>query len=60
MFVHILVLVRGFDDGGDRRFAQRRGRRRKPIKIVVLGDSLSAGLGLAGLGGVPGSSSKRP
>ncbi len=32
----------------------------KPIKVVVLGDSLSAGLGLSAVRRIPGAAYKRP
>ena len=61
MFVHMLVLGLRFDDGGNRPLRQTPGRRHaKPIKMVVLGDSLSAGLGLPASAGVPGAACKRP
>ena len=47
MFVHILVLGVALMTGGT-AFAQSQGAAEvKPIKMVVLGDSLSAGLGLS-------------
>jgi acyl-CoA thioesterase-1 len=53
MFVHILVLGVVLMTAG-RGFAQTPGSAgAKPIKIVVLGDSLSAGLGLSGSAAFP-------
>lgn len=51
MFVHILVLGVGLMTAGA-GFAQT-GASAKPIKMVVLGDSLSAGLGLPGPAAFP-------
>ncbi len=45
MTVHILVLMLGLMTAGP---ALAEAAAAKPIKVVVLGDSLSAGLGLAG------------
>ena len=48
MFVHILVLIMALMTAGP-AFAQAPAAAPdKPIKMVVLGDSLSAGLGLSG------------
>jgi len=53
MFVHILVLGMGLMTAGT-GFAQTPvAAAAKPIKIVVLGDSLSAGLGLSGSAAFP-------
>jgi len=57
MFVHILVLGVGLMTAGT-GFAQTQTETQaaavaKPIKIVVLGDSLSAGLGLSGSAAFP-------
>src|SRR5664279_2923416 len=53
MFVHILVLGVGLMTAGT-GFAQTAvAAAAKPIKIVVLGDSLSAGLGLSGSAAFP-------
>ena len=53
MFVHILVLGVGLMTAGT-GVAQTPGAAvAKPIKIVVLGDSLSAGLGLSGSAAFP-------
>ncbi|SHG39345.1 (3S)-malyl-CoA thioesterase [Bradyrhizobium erythrophlei] len=53
MFVHILVLGMVLMTAGA-GFAQAPGAAgAKPIKIVVLGDSLSAGLGLTGSAAFP-------
>ena len=49
MFVHILVLIMALMTGGT-GFAQAPA---KPIKMVVLGDSLSAGLGLSASAAFP-------
>jgi len=50
MFAHILVLTLGLTMAGGLILARPAlaAGEAKPIKIVVLGDSLSAGLGLAG------------
>ena len=53
MFVHILVLIIGLMTVG-RGFAGRgASETAKPIKMVVLGDSLSAGLGLPAAAAFP-------
>src|SRR5665647_1528640 len=53
MFVHILVLGVVLMTAGT-GFAQTKAvAEAKPIKIVVLGDSLSAGLGLSGSAAFP-------
>jgi acyl-CoA thioesterase I len=53
MFVHILVLSLGLMTAGP-AFAQTSAAGpAKPIKMVVLGDSLSAGLGLSGPAAFP-------
>ena len=53
MFVHILVLGVALMTAGT-AFAQTQGLAgAKPIKIVVLGDSLSAGLGLSASAAFP-------
>ena len=59
MFAHIRVLIVALMTAGT-GFCPSPGRRAatKPVKMVVLGDSLSAGLGLSGLGGVPGAFAK--
>ena len=49
MFVHILVLIMALMTGGA-AFAQAPA---KPLKMVVLGDSLSAGLGLSASAAFP-------
>ena len=49
MFVHILVLIMALMTGGA-AFAQAQA---KPVKMVVLGDSLSAGLGLSASAAFP-------
>jgi len=46
MFVHILVLVLALVMAGTASAQAPAPRAAKPIKMVVLGDSLSAGLGL--------------
>jgi acyl-CoA thioesterase-1 len=45
MFAHMLVLAIGLFAAGT-SFAQAPAAQAKPVKMVVLGDSLSAGLGL--------------
>src|ERR1019366_7513008 len=53
MFVHMLVLSLALMAAGT-AFAQApAAREAKPIKIVVLGDSLSAGLGLSASSAFP-------
>jgi acyl-CoA thioesterase-1 len=53
MFMHILVLIMGLMTA-EMAFAQTAvAGRAKPIKLVVLGDSLSAGLGLSGVAAFP-------
>ncbi len=53
MFMHILVLGMALMTAGT-AFAQTQdAARARPIKIVVLGDSLSAGLGLSGSAAFP-------
>jgi acyl-CoA thioesterase I len=49
MFAHILVLIMALMTGGA-AFAQAQAR---PVKMVVLGDSLSAGLGLSASAAFP-------
>ena len=44
--MHILVLLLGLTVAGKAVAAEPAGHQAKPIKMVVLGDSLSAGLGL--------------
>src|SRR5437879_2581971 len=51
MLVHILVLIMTLMTTGA-VFAQAPGAA-KPVKMVVLGDSLSAGLGLSASAAVP-------
>jgi len=52
-FVHILVLIMGLMTA-EMAFAQTSAAgQAKPIKMVVLGDSLSAGLGLSGSAAFP-------
>jgi acyl-CoA thioesterase I len=53
MFVHILVLIMALMTGGA-AFAQTpTASSAKPLKMVVLGDSLSAGLGLSASAAFP-------
>jgi acyl-CoA thioesterase-1 len=52
MFVHMLVLVLGLMTG-EAAFAQSPVAAAKPVKMVVLGDSLSAGLGLSASAAFP-------
>jgi acyl-CoA thioesterase-1 len=53
MFMHILVLIMGLMTA-EMAFAQTTvAGQAKPIKMVVLGDSLSAGLGLSGSAAFP-------
>jgi acyl-CoA thioesterase-1 len=47
MFVHILVLIVALMTGGAANAQEQSAAPAKPVKMVVLGDSLSAGLGLA-------------
>ena len=51
-FVHMLVLGLGLMAGGA-AFGQSPGAAAKPVKMVVLGDSLSAGLGLSASAAFP-------
>ena len=53
MFVHILVLSLGLMTAGTASAQTSSAAAAKPIKMVVLGDSLSAGLGLAGTAAFP-------
>jgi acyl-CoA thioesterase-1 len=54
MFAHMLVLGLGFMMAGAQAMAQTPAAPEpKPIKMVVLGDSLSAGLGLSGAEAFP-------
>src|ERR1700745_3289674 len=46
MFVHILVLIMDFMTGGALLAPVPAANLAKPVKMVVLGDSLSAGFGL--------------
>lgn len=46
MFVHILVLIMALMTGGDVLAQVPAANLAKPVKMVVLGDSLSAGFGL--------------
>ena len=58
VFVHILVLSLGLMTAG-MAFAQSpMAASGKPIKMVVLGDSLSAGLGLSASAAFPGTLAK--
>jgi acyl-CoA thioesterase-1 len=52
MFVHMLVLGLGLM-AGEAAFAQSPAAAAKPVKMVVLGDSLSAGLGLSASAAFP-------
>jgi acyl-CoA thioesterase-1 len=52
MFVHMLVLGLGLM-AGEVAFAQSPAVAAKPVKMVVLGDSLSAGLGLSAAAAFP-------
>ena len=52
MFAHMLVLAIGLFAMGT-GFAQAPAAQAKPVKMVVLGDSLSAGLGLPGNAAFP-------
>lgn len=52
MFVHMLVLGIGLMTG-QAAFAQSAAPIAKPVKMVVLGDSLSAGLGLSASAAFP-------
>ncbi len=47
MFAHILVLTMALTGAGSALAGSPAGGGAKPIKMVVLGDSLSAGLGLS-------------
>jgi len=53
MFVHILVLVLALVMAGTASAQAPAPRAAKPIKMVVLGDSLSAGLGLSASAAFP-------
>jgi acyl-CoA thioesterase-1 len=53
MIVHILVLSLGLMTAGTASAQTSSATAAKPIKMVVLGDSLSAGLGLAGTAAFP-------
>jgi len=53
MFVHILVLSLGLMTAGMASAQTSPAGPAKPIKMVVLGDSLSAGFGLAGTAAFP-------
>jgi acyl-CoA thioesterase-1 len=53
MIVHILVLSLGLMTAGAASAQTSSATAAKPIKMVVLGDSLSAGLGLAGTAAFP-------
>ena len=53
MFVHILVLIVGLMTAVPASAEGAGGGSAKPIKMVVLGDSLSAGYGLAGTAAFP-------
>ena len=60
MFVHILVLIMALMTGGP-AFAQTPAAGpAKPVKMVVLGNSLSAGLGLSASAAFPASAYKNP
>ena len=52
MFVHMLVLGLGLM-AAEAAFAQSPAAATKPVKMVVLGDSLSAGLGLSASAAFP-------
>src|ERR1700754_2756952 len=58
IFVHILVLGLGLMTAGMACAQTPAAAPVKPIKMVVLGDSLSAGLGLAGTAAFPASLQK--
>jgi acyl-CoA thioesterase-1 len=53
MFVHILVLIMGLMTAASALAEGPAGESAKPVKMVVLGDSLSAGYGLAGTAAFP-------
>jgi len=53
VFAHILVLSLGLTAAGSASAANPAGKETKAIKMVVLGDSLSAGLGLAASDALP-------
>jgi acyl-CoA thioesterase-1 len=53
MIAHILVLSLGLMTAGTASAQTSSAGAAKPIKMVVLGDSLSAGLGLAGTAAFP-------
>ena len=53
MFVHILVLIMGLMTAGAAFAEGGGGGMAKPIKMVVLGNSLSAGLGLPAAAAFP-------
>jgi acyl-CoA thioesterase-1 len=53
MFVHILVLIMGLMTAETAFAGGAAGESGRPIKMVVLGDSLSAGYGLAGTAAFP-------
>jgi acyl-CoA thioesterase I len=53
VFVHILVLIMGLMTAGAAFAGGGASEVAKPIKIVVLGDSLSAGLGLSAAAAFP-------
>lgn len=53
MFVHILVLIMGLMTAGTALAQGSVSALAKPIKMVVLGDSLSAGYGLPGAAAFP-------
>jgi acyl-CoA thioesterase-1 len=53
MIAHILVLSLGLMTAGTASAQTSSATAAKPIKMVVLGDSLSAGLGLAGTAAFP-------
>jgi acyl-CoA thioesterase-1 len=53
VFAHILVLLLGLTAAGPAMAAGPAGNEAKPIRMVVLGDSLSAGLGLSAADAFP-------
>src|SRR4051812_20546753 len=53
MFVHILVLIMGLMTAEMAQAQTPATGSEKPIKMVVLGDSLSAGLGLSAAAAFP-------
>ena len=53
MFVHILVLIMGLMTAGTALAQGSAGALAKPVKMVVLGDSLSAGYGLPAAAAFP-------